>query len=215
MLSCPLQAGAGPRLGGSDWCHQNRGPSKSPARCRQSHWAVDSPGGTERAASPPPPSRCCCFCIDSWAFARGACCNPRDLLSFPAKSVCHSLRLLQPRSQGRRTKCIVGPTMAASIPDGQCSLTRVTARDTTLALLDIINDLETNHLQEDGHGIYASPMPLKTWDVSSRGLRELRSPRDDFSKDARGNQAQARTKHACHKAARLSQARWHGHEKPN
>lgn len=67
----------------------------------------------------------------------------------------------------------------------QCSLTRVTARDTTLALLDIINNLETNHLQEDVHGIYASPMPLKTWDLSSRGLRELRSPRDNFSKDAR------------------------------
>ena len=105
-----------------------------------------------------------------------------------------------------------------SIPTSrQCSLTRVTARDIdiTLALLDIINDLETNHLQEDVHGIYASPVPLKTWDLSSRGLHELRSPRDNFSKDARGKQAQARTKHACHKAARLSQARWYGHEKPN
>lgn len=56
--------------------------------------------------------------------------------------------------------------MAASIPDGQCSLTRVT----TLTLLDITNDLKTNHLQEDVHGIYASAMPLNTRDLSSRGL---------------------------------------------
>lgn len=140
--------------------------AKSPAWCRLSQWTVDSPAGTQRAASSP----CCCFCIDSWAFARGACCNPRDLLSFPANSVCHSLRLLHPRSQGRRIKCIVGPTMAASIPDGQCSLTRVTARDTTLTLSDIINALETNHLQEDVHGIYASAKSLNTRDLSSHGL---------------------------------------------
>lgn len=133
-------------------------------------WTVDSPRGTERAASPLQPPPHCCFCTDSWAFARAACCNPRDLLSFPANSVYHSLRLLHPRSQGRRIKCIVGPTMAASIPDDQCSLTRVTARDTTLTLLDIINDLKTNHLQEDVHRIYASDMPLNTWDLSSCGL---------------------------------------------
>lgn len=60
--------------------------------------------------------------------------------------------------------------MAASIPDGQCSLTGVTARDTTLTLLDIINDLKTNHLQEDVHRIYASAMPLNTRDLSSHGL---------------------------------------------
>lgn len=139
--------------------------AKSPARCRLSHWTVDSPRGTERAASSPHLPPCCCFCIDSWAFARGACCNPRDLLSFPANSVCHSLRLLHPRRQGRRIKCIVGPTMAASIPDGQCSLTRI-----TLTLLDIINDLKTNHLQEDVHRFYASAMPLSTRELSSRGL---------------------------------------------
>lgn len=129
IFSCSLQAGIGPIPGGSVGVIRTEVIAKSPARCRLSHWTVDSPGGTERAASPP----CCCFCFDSWAFARGACCNSRDLLSFPANSVCHSLRLLHPRSR-RRIKCIVGPTMAASIPDGQCSLTRVTARDTTLTI---------------------------------------------------------------------------------
>lgn len=53
IFSCSLQAGIGPIPGVSVGVIRTEVVAKSPARCRLSHWTVDSPGGTERAASPP------------------------------------------------------------------------------------------------------------------------------------------------------------------